>query len=212
MTFPAFLPNVAAGSGVLLAFCAFALVSSITPGPNNTMVLASGVNFGIARTVPHLLGISIGFSVMVALVGLGLGSIFTAWPWMWDLLRVVATAYLVWLAWKLATAGGVQDREVARPMSFLRAAAFQWVNPKAWVMAVGACSTYVLDTNIWVNAMAMACLFAVINLPSVATWAVFGAALRSLLARPRVLRVFNVTMALMLLASLLPILGAHPHG
>ena len=90
---------IASGSGVLLAFCAFVLVSSITPGPNNTMVLASGVNFGIARTVPHLLGISIGFSVMVALVGLGLGSIFTAWPWMWDLLRVVATAYLVWLAW-----------------------------------------------------------------------------------------------------------------
>lgn len=206
------LPELAAGSGVLLAFCAFALVSSITPGPNNTMVLASGVNFGIVRTVPHLLGISIGFSFMVALVGLGLGSIFTEWPWMWNLLRVGATAYLVWLAWKLATAGGVQDREVARPMSFLRAAAFQWVNPKAWVMAVGACSTYVLDANIWVNALAMACLFAVINLPSVATWAVFGAALRRLLARPRVLRVFNVTMALLLLVSLWPILGAHPHG
>jgi len=206
------LPDLAAGSGVLLAFCAFALVSSITPGPNNTMVLASGVNFGIARTVPHLLGISIGFSVMVALVGLGLGSVFTALPWTWNLLRVAATAYLVWLAWKLATAGGVQDREVARPMSFLRAAAFQWVNPKAWVMAVGACSTYVLDANIWVNALVMACLFAVINLPSVATWAVFGAALRRWLARPRVLRVFNVTMAVLLLASLWPILGAHPHG
>ncbi|GJG97453.1 LysE family translocator [Cupriavidus pauculus] len=204
--------ELAASTGALLAYSAFVLVSSITPGPNNTMLLASGVNFGLRRTVPHLLGICIGMVVMMVIVGLGLGSVFTALPWTWDVLRVCATVYLVWLAWKLATAGGLQDREVTRPMTFLRAAAFQWVNPKAWVMAVGACSAYVLHPNLWANAALMAVLCGVVNLPSITTWAVFGAALRRWLANPRVLRVFNVTMALLLLASLWPILGAHPHG
>ncbi len=204
------LSELAAGSGVFAAFSAFALVSSITPGPNNTMVLASGVNFGFARTIPHVLGISIGFALMVALVGLGLGSMFSAWPWTWQVLRVGAAVYLSWLAWKLATSGGVQDKPVARPMGFLQAAAFQWVNPKAWVMAVGACSTYVLHGNVWINVALLAGLFAVINLPSVAMWAVCGSALRRWLAQPRVLRVFNVTMALLLLASLWPILASHP--
>ncbi|CAG2152828.1 LysE family translocator [Cupriavidus numazuensis] len=205
-------PDLVAGSGVFLAFSAFALVSSITPGPNNTMVLASGVNFGFTRTIPHLLGISSGFSLMVALVGRGLGSMFSHWPWTWQVLRIAAGAYLVWLAWKLATSGGVQDRQVARPMGFLQAAAFQWVNPKAWVMAVGACSTYVLHGNVWLNVALMAGIFAVINLPSVAMWAVFGSALRRWLSQPRVLRVFNVGMAVLLLASLWPILGAHHAG
>ncbi|MCT9073767.1 LysE family translocator [Cupriavidus gilardii] len=202
------LSELAAGSAVFAAFGGFVLVSSITPGPNNTMVLASGVNFGFARTIPHLLGISSGFAVMIALIALGLGSLFTAVPWTWPLLRVAATAYLVYLAWKLAIAGRVQDRQVTRPMSFLQAAAFQWVNPKAWVMAVGACSAYVLHPNVWLNVLLLASLSAIINLPSVAVWAVFGASLRRWLARPRVLRVFNVTMALLLLGSLWPILAA----
>ncbi|MFJ4293938.1 LysE family translocator [Cupriavidus sp. NPDC089707] len=199
----------AAGTGVFAAFAGFALVSSITPGPNNTMVLASGVNFGFARTVPHVLGISIGFALMVALVGLGLGSLFHAFPWTWQVLRVAATVYLVWLAWKLATAGGVQDQNVGRPMGFLAAAAFQWVNPKAWVMAVGACSTYVLHGNLWLNVLLLAGIFGVVNLPSVAMWALCGSALRRWLARPKVLRAFNVGMAVLLLASLWPILGSH---
>lgn len=205
-----FMSEFAAGSSVFAAFAAFALVSSLTPGPNNTMLLASGVNFGFARTVPHLLGVTLGFSLMVALVGLGLGSVFQAWPWAWQALRVGAAIYLTWLAWKLATSGAVEDREVARPMGFLHAVAFQWVNPKAWVMAVGACSTYVLHANMWVNVALLAGIFAVINLPSVAMWAVCGSALRRWLARPRVLRAFNVTMALLLLASLWPILASHP--
>jgi len=124
----------------------------------------------------------------------------------------VAGVYLVWLAWKLATSDGMQDRQVARPMGFLKAAAFQWVNPKAWVMAVGACSTYVLHGNVWLNVLMLAGIFAIINLPSVAMWAVFGSALRRWLAQPQVLRVFNVGMALLLLASLWPILGAHHAG
>lgn len=196
-------------SATFYAFCAFAFVSSVTPGPNNTMVLASGVNFGVARTVPHVLGISIGFGLMVALVSLGLGSLFVTFPWTWDVMRVAATLYLAWLAWKLATSGGMQDRDVARPMGFLQAAAFQWINPKAWVMAVGACSTYVLSESVWLNMALLAGVFAIINLPSVAMWAVCGAALRRWLAQPRVLRVFNVGMALLLLASLWPILARH---
>ena len=203
------LASLSASSGIFAAFCAFVFVSSITPGPNNTMVLASGVNFGFMRTVPHLLGITVGVSIMVILVDLGLGSIFAALPWTWQVLRVAAAAYLVWLAWQLATSGGVQEREVARPMTFLRAAAFQWVNPKAWVMVVGACSTYVLHGNVWLNVLLMVAVFGVVNLPSVAVWAIFGSALRRWLASPRVLRVFNVTMAMLLLASLWPILASH---
>ncbi|CAN7489874.1 Cysteine/O-acetylserine efflux protein [compost metagenome] len=201
--------QLAAGTGVFAAFAGFALVSSITPGPNNTMLLASGVNFGFMRTVPHLLGVSIGFALMVGLVGLGLGSLFHAFPWTWQVLRVVATVYLIWLAWKLATAGGVQDQQVKRPMGFWAAAAFQWVNPKAWVMAVGACSTYVLHGNLWLNVLLLAGIFGVVNLPSVAMWALCGSALRRWLARPRVLRAFNIGMAVLLLASLWPILAPH---
>jgi len=212
MHLPVSLSNSLPGSSVLIAFCAFVLVSSITPGPNTTMLLASGVNFGFRRTVPHLFGICVGMIFMLTVVGLGLGSAFTEFPWTWHVLRVAATIYLVWLAWKLATAGQLQDRDVARPMSFLRAAAFQWVNPKAWVMAVGACTAYVLHPNIWINAAVMGGVFAAINLPSITTWAVFGAGLRRWLAQPRVLRVFNLVMALLLLASLWPILGAQPHG
>ncbi len=125
---------------LLVAFVLFAFVSSITPGPNNTMLLSSGVNFGFNRTVPHMLGISCGFAVMVLAVGLGLGAVFKAYPLLYTVLRYAGAAYLLYLAYKIATSGPVRDTggQEGRPMSFLAAAAFQWVNPKAWVMAIGA--------------------------------------------------------------------------
>lgn len=192
---------------LLLAFALFALVTSITPGPNNMMLLASGVNFGIRRSLPHMLGISIGFMVMVAAVGLGLHQVFEQVPLLYSLLRYGGAAYLVYLAWKIAGSGAPDDAQgEARPFTFLQAAAFQWVNPKAWVMAIGAITTYTPQENFVTNALLIAALFALINCPSVGLWTVAGSLLRHWLSSPRVLRAFNIGMAVLLVASLYPIL------
>ena len=125
---------------LLLAFAGFAFVSSVTPGPNNAMLLASGVNYGFRRTVPHIAGISLGCVAMLILVGLGLGRLFAAVPQLYLILRYAGAAYLLWLAWKIATAGPMTDQKAAsRPMTFWQAAAFQWVNPKAWILGGGRC-------------------------------------------------------------------------
>ena len=134
---------------LLLALAAYAFVTSITPGPNNTMLLASGANFGFWPTVPHLFGINLGFSAMVLAVGLGAGSVFAAFPLLHTVLRWGGTAYLCYLAWKIANSGEMDaDGHKATPMTFLQAAAFQWVNPKAWIMAIGAIATYMPSDGI----------------------------------------------------------------
>ena len=193
---------------VLLALVAFAFVTSITPGPNNLMLLASGVNFGFRRTVPHMLGIGAGFTAMVALVGLGLAPVFEAQPAMHAVLRGLGAAYMLWLPWRLAHAGPVGDGGPAqgRPMRFLGAAAFQWVNPKAWVMALTATATYAGADGEGAGVLPVALVFGAVNLPSVAVWAAFGAALRQALSHPATLRRFNVAMAPLLAASLWPLM------
>ncbi|WP_447774992.1 LysE family translocator [Pseudomonas chlororaphis] len=195
---------------LLLAFALFAFVTSVTPGPNNTMLLASGVNFGFRRTVPHILGISSGFLVLVLAVGLGLGAVFEAYPVLYKVLRYVGAAYLLYLAWNIARSGPV-SQEVdgkGRPLGFWGAAAFQWVNPKAWVMALGAISTYTPLQGYFFNVLVIASLFALINAPSVGVWAGFGSVLRNVLRDPRWLRLFNYGMALLLVISLFPLLQA----
>lgn len=190
---------------LLIALLGFAFVTSVTPGPNNMMLLASGVNFGFRRTLPHMLGISVGHSVMVFLVGLGLAGVFRAWPPALTLLKVASVAYMLWLAWKIANAGAPGDgRAKAQPMTFLQAAAFQWVNPKAWAMALGAVSAYVTTPSVWAYA-AVAVVFALVNLPSVSVWAGMGQAVRRWLEGPGRLRAFNWTMAVLLVLSLWPV-------
>ena len=189
-----------------LALAAFALVSSITPGPNNLMLMASGANFGFRRTVPHMLGIGIGFGVMIVLVGLGLVRIFDAFPVTHLILTVVGVAYLLWLAWQIAHAAAPDAaRAGARPFTFTQAALFQWVNPKAWQMALTAITLYAPDRSataiLWV-----ALVFALINLPSVSTWTVMGQQMRRVLSSPARLRAFNLSMAALLVASLVPVL------
>lgn len=187
---------------LLLALLGFALVTSVTPGPNNMMLLASGVNFGFRRTVPHILGITLGHSLMVFLVGLGLAGLFRAWPVSLSLLKVVSVVYMLWLAWKIAHAGAPgEGRARPRPFSFLQAAAFQWVNPKAWAMALGAVTAYVLQPSVAVY-LAVAAVFAAVNLPSVSLWAAAGQGLRRWLEAPARLRAFNWTMAALLVGSL----------
>jgi threonine/homoserine/homoserine lactone efflux protein len=190
---------------LMIALLGFAFVTSVTPGPNNMMLLASGVNFGFRRTLPHMLGISLGHALMVFLVGLGLAGVFKAWPLALTVLKVASVAYMLWLAWKIAQAGAPGEGRVKpAPMTFLQAAAFQWVNPKAWAMALGAVSAYVTEPSVWAYA-AVAGIFACVNLPSVSVWAGAGQAVRRWLDGPGRLRAFNWTMAGLLVLSLWPV-------
>ncbi len=190
---------------LFLALLGFAFVTSVTPGPNNMMLLASGVNFGFRRTLPHMLGISLGHALMVFLVGLGLAGVFKAWPPALLLLKGASVAYMLWLAWKIAHAGAPgEGRAKAQPMTFLQAAAFQWVNPKAWAMALGAVAAYVTAPSPMAYA-AVAGVFACVNLPSVAVWAGLGQAVRRWLEGPGRLRAFNWGMAGLLVLSLWPV-------
>ncbi len=192
---------------LLAALVAFAFVGSITPGPNNAMLLASSVNFGFARTVPHALGVTTGFSVMVVAVGMGLGAVFAAVPVLYDVLRYLGAAYLLYLAWRIANAGPPSEGGATRgrPLRFIEAAAFQWVNPKAWVLAVGATATYAPPEDFFLNVLGVSAVFAAVNLPCISVWVGFGVAMRRLLSSARVLRVFNIAMALSLVASLIPV-------
>ncbi len=191
---------------LLLALVAFAFVSSITPGPNNLMLLASGANFGFRRTIPHMLGIGIGHMVMVFLLGAGLIRVFDTWPVTHDVLKTVSIAYLLWLAWKIATAAPVRQGEgTGRPFTFLQAAAFQWVNPKAWTMALTAIAAYAPDRSLEAIGL-VALIFGAVNIPSVSTWTVLGQQMARLLRSPRHLTAFNWTMAGLLVLSLWPVL------
>jgi threonine/homoserine/homoserine lactone efflux protein len=187
-----------------LALAGFALVTSVTPGPNNLMLMASGVNFGLRRTVPHMLGVALGFVAMTAAVGLGVMAVFEALPWLERVLRVASVGYLLWLAWKVALAAPPEGRAAgAQPLTFLQAAAFQWVNPKAWAMALTAIGLYAPDRDLW-GVLAVAVLFGAVNLPSVGLWAAAGTQLRRWLSSPARLRAFNWTCATALVASMLP--------
>ncbi len=189
-----------------LALAGFALVTSITPGPNNLMLMASGVNFGIRRTLPHMLGVALGFVFMAVLVGLGLMRLFDAWPPVYTVLKVASVAYLLYLAWKIANAAAPREGAArGDPLTFLQAAAFQWVNPKAWAMALSAITVYAPDRSV-TGVLAVAFLFGVVNLPSVGLWALAGQGLRRYLADPRWLRLFNWSMAVLLVGSMLPML------
>ena len=190
----------------LAALAAFAFVTSITPGPNNLMLMASGANFGVRRTVPHMLGVALGFVLMAVLVGAGLAQVFTAVPQAYTGLKVLSVAYLLYLAWRIATAPPPGEAARAgRPMSFIAAAAFQWVNPKAWAMALTAVSVYAPSQSLGGIGL-VAVVFGIVNLPSVGVWAALGQGMRRVLTNPRRMRVFNVGMAALLVASLAPVL------
>ncbi|MHA1567117.1 MAG: LysE family translocator [Alphaproteobacteria bacterium] len=192
---------------LLLPLTIFAFTMGITPGPNNVMLTASGANFGFRRTMPHIAGIVLGFPLMVLAVGLGLGGLFVAYPQIHQVLRVVGIGYLLWLSWKIATAG----REAyvgakARPLNFLQAAGFQWVNPKAWILAVGAIATYshVQGDVVQEVALITAVMF-VVAFPCAATWTAFGTGIGRLLKSNRARTLFNWSMAALLVASVLPL-------
>ncbi|MBA84670.1 MAG: hypothetical protein CML69_08015 [Rhodobacteraceae bacterium] len=191
---------------ILTALAGFAFVTSITPGPNNLMLMASGANYGFRRSIPHMLGIGIGFTVMVIVVGLGLMQVFDALPLSYVILKYAGMAYLLWLAWKIATSEMPGTRAAqGRPMRFIEAALFQWVNPKAWQMALTAITLYAPERT-FVSILLVGGVFGMINLPSVSTWTVLGQQMRRILSSRRRLIAFNWTMALLLVATLVPVM------
>jgi threonine/homoserine/homoserine lactone efflux protein len=193
--------------GILYALIVFCFVSSITPGPNNLMLLTSGVNFGFRRTIPHMLGVGLGFTLMVGLVGVGLDATFTRFPALFPIMRYAGVAYMLWLAAKLALAGPAGDAEYSgNPIGFFGAAAFQWINPKAWVIAVSALTAYAVSEDYTRTVVIVALVFGLVTLPCIAAWVLFGTAMRRVLSNPRFVRPFNIAMALLLVASIVPVL------
>lgn len=191
---------------LFLALALFAFVTSITPGPNNIMLLSSGMNYGFRRSIPHMLGIAIGFMLMILLIGLGLDRIFDNYPVLHKILGYFSGIYMVWLAWKIANSTPLNDDIIkGKPMTFLQAALFQWINPKAWIMAISAIVTYVpIKDSLWFLIWVVI-TFGAINLPSVGVWAIFGMTLRKYLSDLKYLRIFNYIMAILLILSLLPL-------
>lgn len=190
-----------------LAIILFAIATCVTPGPNNTMIMTSGLNYGIQRSLPHYLGIILGFPAMVVAVGLGLASLLEQHAVLHLLLKVAGASYLTFLAWKIASAP-VSDLSVTegKPFTFLQAAAFQWVNPKAWVLAVGATATYtVVGSDYSLQVLVIAIIFLVFGAPCIMLWLWFGASLKRLLQKPESVKYFNYAMATLLMLSLLPV-------
>jgi len=191
---------------LLFGLVTFAFVSSLTPGPNNLMLMASGANFGFRRTVPHMLGVSIGAGLMFALIGLGLGQVFDTYPASRVVLTAASSCYLLYLAWKIANAAPPKGAEAeGKPLTFLQAAAFQWVNPKAWWMGTHAVTTFAPEGAAWLAAVLVAAVFAAVNLPTITVWITIGTQIKRLLGRPRLLRAFNWSMAALLVATLVPV-------
>ncbi|MBQ4808083.1 MULTISPECIES: LysE family translocator [Phaeobacter] len=191
---------------LFLALAAFVFGTVFTPGPNNLMLMASGANFGFRRSLPHLTGVAVGFPLMILPVGLGVMQLFDAFPALTWIMTALSVAYMLWLAWKVANAAPPREGEAqGTPLSFLQACAFQWVNPKAWAMALGAITLYAASRDVtailWVSGT-----YLLVGCFSASTWTLLGQQLRRLLTRPAQLRAFNWTMAALLLASLAAIL------
>jgi len=192
---------------LLIAFVVFATVMFFTPGPNNIMLLSSGLTYGFRRTVPHIAGITIGFAFMIGAVGFGLGAVFIAYPVLQTILKYAGVAYLIYLAAAIAMSDPVtpgQDNQRG-PMTFWGAALFQWVNVKGWVMVIGTITAYAGIASFPWNIAIQTALSLLLGVVACSTWAVFGSALRPLLTSRRTIRAFNIVMAVLLLASLYPV-------
>jgi len=192
---------------LFIAFVVFAAVMFFTTGPNNIMLLSSGLTYGLRRSLPHIAGVAIGFAFMVAAMGLGLGAVFVAYPVLQAVLKYAGLAYLVWLAAAIALSGPVRPGQDNRrgPMTFRAAALFQWINIKGWVIAIGSLTAYAAIASFPWNIAIQAALMLFMGTLSSLTWALFGSSLRPLLSSPLMVRVFNIVMAVLLLASLYPV-------
>ncbi len=186
-----------------VALTLFALAGAFTPGPNNIMVTASGAAFGFARTIPHIAGVTVGFAVMVVAFGVGLGALFQHYPALHHWVRIAGAAYLLYLAWRIARAGDPAAAVgAARPLSFFEAALFQWLNVKAWTLAIGVIAAFTtVGGNLFLELTVIAAVFAVATVLSLASWCLFGMAIRRMLASPRERRIVNLALSVLLALS-----------
>ena len=192
----------------LIAFALFAVATSATPGPNNAMLAASGASHGIRRSLPHALGVSLGFGLMLAVVGLGLAGPLAASPPLHAGLRWVGAAWMLWIAFGIARSAVVTRASPRPPMTFAGAALFQWVNPKAWLIAVATTTTYTLpDLPVLPQVLVLSPLFTVLDFPCTLLWAAIGAGAAQVLRSDRQLRAFNMAMAALLVLSMAPLLA-----
>jgi threonine/homoserine/homoserine lactone efflux protein len=191
---------------LILPMTTFALAMAGTPGPNNIMLTASGVNFGFARSLPHIAGVIVGFAVLLASACAGLGLVLAAYPAVHVVLKVVGTAYMLWLAWKIANAGAPSSGSDGggRPLTFLQAAAFQWVNPKGVLASVGGVALFLRPQTAVADTALILGIFTFATVLSAVVWTGFGTLVSGLLRDPRHARIFNIAMALLLVASIVP--------
>lgn len=193
-----------------VALVAFAVAMSATPGPNTIMQLASGATYGFRATIPHMLGVVLGIIVLLGAVGLGLGTLFVFYPALGPALKIASLIYMLWLAWRIAAAPPIDAEPGSgrgRPMTWLEAALFQWINPKAWAMAVTGVAAYTDPARLAATLPILIGVFVALSLPVSAVWTAFGVGLRRVLGDPVRARLFNIVMALLLLASLWPVVG-----
>jgi len=192
---------------MFLSILSFAFATAMSPGPNNFMLLSSGLTFGYKKTMPHIMGVMVGFPIMVMAVGLGMGTVFELYPLLYDVLKVVGIAYLLWMAWKIATSSSTMssDDEVKKPFTFLQAVLFQWVNPKAWVMVITAMGSFITSTQqAFLQVVIIALVYLCIGLLATNVWALGGVYLQRFISNEKRVRVFNVLMALLIVFSVLP--------
>lgn len=193
---------------LLLAVFLFAVSSTITPGPNNIMVMTSGLNFGVRSTIPHLLGVCIGFPIMVILLGLGLGLIFDLYPFIHEFIKIFGVLYLLYLAWKIANSTSqIAGKQQQKPFSFIQAALFQWLNPKAWIMATSAIAAYTSTSgDIYTQVLLVGLVFFIVAFPCMGLWLFFGVSLKKVLKTAKHQLIFNISMAVLLVLSVVPII------
>jgi threonine/homoserine/homoserine lactone efflux protein len=191
-------------------FVFFTLTSCWTPGPNNIMVMNSGATFGFRRTIPHMLGITFGYPAMVLLVGLGLGTIFQRFPFLHEIIRWVGVAYMLWMAWGVAHAGKISDKKTGKapkPFGFFQAALFQWANPKAWTIVIGTLAAYTTGGDRYFPQLLwIAVISGLFTILSVTMWTAFGKGVARFLSSPKRLKIFNWSMALLLVAAIIPVI------
>ncbi len=189
------------------ALTLFAFTAAITPGPNNIMIMASGLNHGVRASLPHLLGICLGFPAMFFAIGFGLGYLFESYPLLHEGIKVLGISYLIYLSWLIANAAPDPSQSVhTKPLTFLQAALFQWVNPKAWIMGTSAIATFTVgDIDIHQQILVIGAVFFVLTFPCAGSWLFLGRFLQRIFTNPRYLRYFNVAMAILLIASITPI-------